>query len=45
MVFHFMINFRQPYPATSLLDCWRRWHLRLRPCLPDRLYIQLGGDV
>ncbi|HEX9443528.1 MAG TPA: MBOAT family O-acyltransferase, partial [Candidatus Binatia bacterium] len=27
--FHFMLNFRQPYLATSLQDFWHRWHMSL----------------
>ena len=41
--FHFMINFRQPYLATSLQDFWRRWHISLSTWLRDYLYIPLGG--
>ena len=25
--FHFMVNFRQPYLATTSQDFWRRWHI------------------
>ncbi len=42
--FHFMVNFRQPYLATSLQDFWRRWHISLSTCLRDYLYIPLGGN-
>jgi len=42
--FHFMINFRQPYLATSLQDFWRRWHISLSSWLRDYLYIPLGGS-
>jgi D-alanyl-lipoteichoic acid acyltransferase DltB (MBOAT superfamily) len=42
--FHFMINFRQPYLATSLQDFWRRWHISLSTWLRDYLYIPLGGS-
>lgn len=42
--FHFMVNFRQPYLATSLQDFWRRWHISLSTWLRDYLYIPLGGD-
>src|SRR5271170_2670317 len=42
--FHFMINFRQPYLATSLQDFWRRWHISLSTWLRDYLYIPLGGN-
>ena len=42
--FHFMVNFRQPYLATSLQDFWRRWHISLSTWLRDYLYIPLGGS-
>src|SRR5438874_8897001 len=42
--FHFMVNFRQPYLATSLQDVWRRWHISLSTWLRDYLYIGLGGN-
>ncbi len=41
---HFMVNFKQPYLATSLQDFWRRWHLSLSTWLRDYLYITLGGN-
>jgi D-alanyl-lipoteichoic acid acyltransferase DltB (MBOAT superfamily) len=44
MGFHFMVNFRQPYLATSLQDFWRRWHISLSTWLRDYLYIGLGGN-
>lgn len=42
--FHFMVNFRQPYLATSLQDFWHRWHISLSTWLRDYLYIPLGGN-
>lgn len=42
--FHFMVNFRQPYLATSLTDFWRRWHISLSTWMRDYLYIPLGGN-
>lgn len=42
--FHFMVNFRQPYLATSLQEFWRRWHISLSTWLRDYLYIPLGGN-
>jgi D-alanyl-lipoteichoic acid acyltransferase DltB (MBOAT superfamily) len=42
--FHFMLNFRQPYFASSLQDFWRRWHISLSTWLRDYLYIPLGGN-
>jgi len=43
--FHFMVNFRQPYLATSIQDFWRRWHISLSTWLRDYLYISLGGSA
>lgn len=42
--FHFMVNFRQPYLATSCSEFWRRWHISLSTWLRDYLYIPLGGS-
>ena len=42
--FHFMVNFRQPYLASSLQDFWRRWHISLSSWLRDYLYFALGGS-
>lgn len=42
--FHFMVNFKQPYLASSLQDFWRRWHVSLSTWLRDYLYIPLGGN-
>ncbi len=42
--FEFMVNFRQPYLASSLQDFWRRWHISLSTWLRDYLYIPLGGS-
>ncbi|MEM9652844.1 MAG: MBOAT family protein [Actinomycetota bacterium] len=39
-----MVNFRQPYLATSITDFWRRWHISLSTWLRDYLYIPLGGN-
>jgi len=44
MGFHFMVNFRQPYLATSLQEFWQRWHISLSTWLRDYLYIPLGGN-
>jgi alginate O-acetyltransferase complex protein AlgI len=43
--FHFMVNFRQPYLATSIKDFWRRWHISLSTWLRDYLYVPLGGNA
>lgn len=42
--FHFPINFRRPYLATSITDFWHRWHISLSTWLRDYLYIPLGGN-
>jgi alginate O-acetyltransferase complex protein AlgI len=42
--FHFMVNFRQPYLATTLQDFWRRWHISLSTWLRDYIYFPLGGS-
>jgi len=39
-----MINFRNPYLATSIPDFWRRWHISLTSWFRDYLYIPLGGN-
>jgi alginate O-acetyltransferase complex protein AlgI len=43
--FHFMVNFRQPYLATSIQDFWRRWHISLSTWLRDYVYIPWGGSA
>jgi D-alanyl-lipoteichoic acid acyltransferase DltB (MBOAT superfamily) len=42
--FDLMINFRQPYFATSLADFWHRWHISLSSWFRDYLYIPVGGS-
>jgi alginate O-acetyltransferase complex protein AlgI len=42
--FHFMVNFEQPYLATTLQEFWQRWHISLSSWLRDYLYIPLGGN-
>jgi D-alanyl-lipoteichoic acid acyltransferase DltB (MBOAT superfamily) len=39
-----MINFRQPYFASSVTDFWRRWHVSLSTWFRDYVYIPLGGS-
>lgn len=39
-----MVNFKQPYLATSLSDFWRRWHVSLSTWFRDYIYIPLGGN-
>ena len=42
--FHFPMNFRRPYLASSITDFWHRWHISLSRWLRDYLYIPLGGN-
>ena len=42
--FHFPVNFRRPYLASSITDFWHRWHMSLSRWLRDYLYISLGGN-
>ena len=42
--FHFPLNFRSPYKASSITDFWHRWHISLSTWLRDYLYISLGGN-
>src|SRR4051812_28073010 len=42
--FHFPVNFRRPYLASSITEFWRRWHISLSTWLRDYLYISLGGN-
>ncbi len=39
-----MLNFNNPYLATSLGDFWQRWHISLSTWFKDYLYIPLGGN-
>ena len=39
-----MLNFNNPYMATSLGDFWARWHISLSSWFKDYLYIPLGGN-
>lgn len=42
--FDLMINFRQPFFATSISDLWRRWNISLISWFRDYLYFPLGGS-
>lgn len=42
--YELVVNFDQPYLATSPSDFWRRWHISLSTWLRDYLYIPLGGN-
>ncbi len=42
--FRIMLNFNNPYLATSLGDFWNRWHISLSSWFKDYLYIPLGGN-
>jgi len=44
MGFRLMLNFNNPYLATSLGDFWSRWHISLSSWFKDYLYIPLGGN-
>jgi alginate O-acetyltransferase complex protein AlgI len=42
--YQLVLNFRQPYLATSVSDFWRRWHMSLSSWFRDYVYIPLGGS-
>ncbi len=42
--FELVINFDNPYLATTPSDLWRRWHISLSSWFRDYLYIPLGGS-
>jgi len=42
--FNLILNFNNPYLATSLGDFWRRWHISLSSWFRDYVYIPLGGN-
>lgn len=44
MGFHLILNFNNPYLATSLGDFWSRWHISLSSWFRDYVYIPLGGN-
>ena len=44
MGFRLMLNFNNPYLATSLSDFWARWHISLSTWFRDYVYIPLGGN-
>jgi D-alanyl-lipoteichoic acid acyltransferase DltB (MBOAT superfamily) len=44
MGFRLMLNFNNPYTATSLGDFWNRWHISLSTWFKDYLYFPLGGS-
>ena len=44
MGFRLMLNFNNPYMATSLGDFWSRWHISLSSWFKDYVYIPLGGN-
>jgi D-alanyl-lipoteichoic acid acyltransferase DltB (MBOAT superfamily) len=39
-----MLNFNNPYAATSLGDFWNRWHISLSSWFKDYVYFPLGGS-
>ena len=44
MGFNLILNFNNPYLASSLGDFWRRWHISLSSWFRDYVYIPLGGN-
>jgi D-alanyl-lipoteichoic acid acyltransferase DltB (MBOAT superfamily) len=44
MGFNLILNFNNPYLATSLGDFWSRWHISLSTWFKDYVYIPLGGN-
>ncbi len=42
--FRLMLNFNNPYLATSLGEFWGRWHISLSTWFKDYVYIPLGGN-
>jgi D-alanyl-lipoteichoic acid acyltransferase DltB (MBOAT superfamily) len=44
MGFRLMLNFNNPYVATSLGDFWNRWHISLSTWFKDYVYFPLGGS-
>jgi D-alanyl-lipoteichoic acid acyltransferase DltB (MBOAT superfamily) len=44
MGYDLMVNFNQPYTATSLKEFWTRWHISLSSWFRDYVYIPLGGS-
>jgi alginate O-acetyltransferase complex protein AlgI len=44
MGFDLMLNFNNPYTATSIRDFWSRWHISLSTWFRDYVYVPLGGN-
>jgi D-alanyl-lipoteichoic acid acyltransferase DltB (MBOAT superfamily) len=44
MGFNLILNFNNPYLATSLGEFWTRWHISLSSWFRDYVYIPLGGN-
>ncbi len=44
MGFRLMLNFNNPYLASSLGEFWGRWHISLSTWFRDYVYIPLGGN-
>ena len=42
--FHFPVNFRRPYLASSITEFWQRWHISLSTWLRDYLWFPLGAN-
>lgn len=43
--FELMINFQQPYLATSIGDFWKRWHISLSSWFMDYLYLPVAYSL
>jgi len=44
MGYDLIVNFNQPYTATSLQEFWTRWNISLSTWFRDYVYIPLGGS-
>lgn len=42
--FELMLNFNNPYFATSIREFWTRWHISLSTWFREYLYLPLGGS-
>lgn len=43
--FELMVNFEQPYLATSIGDFWKRWHISLSSWFMDYLYLPIAYSI
>ena len=42
--YELMVNFKQPFFATTVSEYWQRWHVSLATWVRDYIYIPLGGN-